>query len=468
MSSRVWGRGRGRGIAVSALVMIMVMVVIAGRTPSRVFGFFDPPNDAADALVGKTLEKMTDRLDDIADRAERTGDYLVEKNARMLHILTQNIGSQLDGQKDEALDRLSIEHQKLLASAGRLVDEVGTLSGRMLELEDFLAIDLSDALNLLPANLAKSRVAALRRIDGYSQVFQEDGVYTFRVIGNGFGPGNRCKVKVNGATVNDLDMRMSKAHTLEFDVPVGILNPSFRDEETARVEMELACWKGDSEKPTLQHKAKLLLLPRYPVQCSLIEHRAEPIWSKETYWSAEGRAQVAKRGTTTVSARVPDGCLMLKETVTTSPTAEELRRDNLRVQRYSKNAKMTAWSEETSFTDEDRTVSRTLRFFGAERKPPIDVSIKVQYRKPTTRPIDSEARIQGATANRRLPFGTSFAKFAAGRQSHTLYVKWFNGKRAVLTPTRTAAPGVRTELEGLKNFARLTIQVEWPESRTRG
>ena len=424
----------------------------------------------ADVVVGDKLQTLTDDLDRIVDQAARAGDHLVEKNGRMLMILTDNLKFHLDDQKTQALDRLSAEAQKALATVDRLVEETRAAQGRMLNLEDYLALDLADTLSFLPLNLSKGKAASLRRIDGYSQIYQPEGVYTFRLIGNAFGPGFVTRVTVNQVEVRALDMRVNKAHTLEFDLPCAAVNGLFLDDRLNRVDLEITSYKaGDSTEgqPYFSHKAKILLLPRFPVEYTLVEHRAERAWSRETYWTAEGRGHIGRRGSVVVSARIPDGCLMLKDTVTVSPTPDWIERENYRVQLYQKNGRVLAWADDLRFTDEDRVVSRTLQFFGAIRQPAVPVSIKVQYRKPTTQIVDHPAFFDSDPESPapvgRLPFGVSFARMAPNTQSHTLTLKWFNGRKEILTPTRTSAPGIKTDLETLSQFRRLVLTLSWPD-----
>lgn len=451
-------RARRAPIAI-ALPFALVFALAFAPTPALA--------QVDDVVIGNKLNEFNDRLDRVVDDAARAGDYLVEKNARMVHLLVDNLSAELDAQRNDTLDRLSAENQRVLATADRLVQEVSNASGRLLDLEDFLALDLAEILGQLPIALGRTKLHSLRRIDGYSQIHQDEGVYTFRVIGNTFGPGYVCDVRVRGVPVRLLDMRTSQARTLEFDVPVEVLNPEFRDDEVARVDLELVCRKTDDAPdapPAFSTKAKILLLPRAPLSYRLIEHRVEKTWSAETYWSAEGRDRIARRGEVTVSTRIPDGCLMLKDTVTITPTPDQIAAENLRVQRFQQNGRVFAWADDLRFTDEDRVVSRTLRFFGAERRPAQPVSIKVQYRKPVERVVDAPVTFEAGPSRDRLPFGTSFARLAPGSKSFTLETQWFNGRKAILTPTRSAAPGIKVDRESVSGFSRLVVHVSWPDA----
>jgi hypothetical protein len=420
-------------------------------------------------LVGKALDDFAKRLKEIVADATANGDFLLEKNARLVLGVVRDVNILFGEQLDKAVDKLDRNHQNILATVGRLVDEVQGFKGRMLSLEDFVALDLEHVLGQLPKPLGYGKDSySFRRLDGYSQRYQEEGVYSFRFVGAAFGPGFRAKILVNGKPVQTLDIRTPRVYVLEFDVPVEVLNGKFRDKTVERGDVEVESFADGKDKPVFTYKDKILLLPKYPIEFELFERQKVQTWSKETYWTAESstfvaRAEEGRPKFGTASVKVPDNCRMLKETVTirVKPTLEELNDVTYRwmLESLRRQGREVDWATDTNYSDEDRAVSR-----GFANWLPHDrhLFMKVAYRKPVFEMKDRPSRI-GKTVDGRqyLPFGTTLADFSPEYQSFTLNVKWFNGRKEVLTPTRLSRPYVSATLE-TTSAPRLRVDVSWP------
>jgi hypothetical protein len=458
--------------SVRRLVAMLFVFMLTSLATQQAHVRADPFGLIGSLVLKNALDDLAKRLDKMIADATANGDYLVEKNARMLAVQLENVRTMLANEVDKTLDRLSAENQKIVTSfndaVARLEAPDGPV-GKLLDLEDFLAIDLQKAAKTAnPSPLAAEKLM-LRRIDGYSQVFRPQGVYTYRVIGTTFGVGYRERVLVNGREVPDSNKRSNRMYVLEFDVPVGWLNEEFKDRKTARIDLEIVSFEGEATKPAFTHRGKVLLLPRFPVAYTLTEHRALPSWSADAFWSDEGSAFVARTGqptvirgslggrrapppqkttTGTASATIPDGCLMLKDTVTVRTEPADGRGE---------------WDEPTQFTNADRTVSRT--YCNREGDKDRKIFIKVQYRKPAARPDDRAIEIRADDAPRnRLSLGTYFVDLSPGYQSFDLTLKYFNGREVVLSPTHLSEVGAVAGVEERANFKRMRLDLKWPEA----
>lgn len=407
-------------------------------------------------VVGKALDDFADRLDRAVAQATANGDYLIEKNGRVLQAVVRDTGIQLEQVLDKKVNDLKVEYRNFLGTLNTLIEELKESPRRILELQDFLALDLENIVRQMPGRIAlfgvTSNKLSFRRLHGYSQVYQKDGVYTFRVVGAAFGPDFRSRVSVNGTKVKLFDMRTPGIYILEFDLPVEALNKSFSDEKTKRVDIQIESFAEGKEKSVFSYKNKILLLPKTPVSLKVVERHKVKEWSKEIFWSEEGSAAIARTGKGakgeepsnygTVSATIPLGCLMLKETVTT---------------RVEPNIAWGRWLPETHFSNEDRTVTKTFKHWihDQDRK----IYMKVAYRKPEIVTKDRQITI-GQSG--RIPFGASLADLSADYQSFTVEGKWFNGREFTLTPGQFSRPGIKVDL-GTPSSPRLRIDLAWPE-----
>ena len=281
-------------------------IFITPLIPNKALGQLDLDDLFRIGKLADALKHCTERLDDMIDKAAMDGDFLVEKNARMLKMSVQDLKYIMADQLDRTKDQVSEDCRLVVSRLGELIEQVKRSKGGLLKLEDFLALDLDRIVVRLVPHFTTPRPAWLiRRIDGYSQVYQEDGVYTFKVVGAAFGPEFSSRVVVNGDEVFVFSMKTPRAYTLEFDVPVNVLNPKFRDDKPERAEIEFESKGGDLKKP-FQYKDKILLLPKKPVEYELNEQRLERDWTKEVLWMPRVCSRCAEKHCQRLS-RCPGG-----------------------------------------------------------------------------------------------------------------------------------------------------------------
>jgi hypothetical protein len=112
--------------------------------------------------------------------------------------------------------------------------------------------------------------------------------------------------------------------------------------------------------------------------------------------------------------------------------------------------------DDTTYSDADRTVSRTFRNNSDHQ---IQAFMKIKYKNPSSNTKDR------ALESGRLQFGSSFVTLSPNNRSFILNIRWFNGRRFTLTPSRLSGPGIRADLESKSDFHRLSIEVRSPEAR---
>jgi polyhydroxyalkanoate synthesis regulator phasin len=436
------------------LMIGCVAMLCLAFTPSRSHAQFGGSSDRLD----KVLNNFADRLQKIVDDAAAKGDFLIEKNGRILQALVRDARIQFEELLDKKIKDLKEEHQKFLATLDSFITEVKEMPRRLMELEDFLFLDMERFAQMIPGSRAlfgaKAEKMSFRRLDGYSLVYQKDGVYTLRFIGAAFGPGFRATVSVNGVKIKFFDMRTPRVYVLECDIPVDVLNKKFVDEKVERVAVDVESF-DDKEKPVFSYKDRLLLLPKLPVSIKLTESYTATVWSEKTYDSEVGTEEAEAAGPgvkgedphhiVTPSTTIPPGCLMLKDTVKVWATPQD-------------EPKWCRWLRDTMvFSNEDRTVSMQFKHWGGNWKE--KACIKVSYRKPEK--VTKERDVSVGTAG-RVPFGTTSIKLSPEYESFTLVAKWFNGREYTLAPVRRTQPGIKVDLE-TSATKRLLLDLSWPE-----
>ena len=413
--------------------------------------------------VGVALDNFADRLEGIVGQATKSGDFLLEKNARLLHGVVDNARIALEEVLDKKVGELKLENRNFLATLNTLVDEMAVKGPvRVLELQDFLILDLENLVKQMPGQKsmfgAASDKLSFRRMDGYSQIYQKDGIYSFRLIGAAFGPDFRSVAIVNGTKVKLLDMKTPRTYVLEFDVPSPVLNEKFSDGKVERVDIQVESFVEGKEKPVLNYMNQILLLPKSPVALKVTERYKAKEWSKEECTSDEGSTFMPKLGhfpkddgdhvVVQVNTSIPQGCLMLKDTVAV---------------RFEP-ACLAPWSRvegKPRFSKEDLVASVTYHHWLEKSEGTVYMTVK--YRKPVTVTKERCISVGGkADGTSLIPFGSTIVNFSPDYESFTLEAKWFNGREATLTPIQLTRPGIKVGLE-TSSPPRLLVDLAWPE-----
>lgn len=418
--------------------------------------------------AGDQLDSLHNRVESVLGRATANGDYLLEKTTRGADLALKNAANILAEQRDTTLDRLSVQELQLLTTIESLVGQLDRLESDVLDLEDFIYLDIQNIISQIPFF---ERRFLLRRIDGFSLVHRESGVYTIRLIGNAFGPGFRSAVTIGGIEIGAAQMRSPREHVIEFDVNAADINDQFIGDSVNRIDLAVdsferqknSFWRRmlsfftipeEEEKNLLSIKTKLLLLPRHPIRYSLVEHASIPDWSDDQHWSTEGsafcpRTNRSARGEDphnlcTACAHIPQNALMLKETVS---------------RRIIPEIAWGYWIGSPSFSNADKTVCQTFKHWIHDKDRAV--YLKVKYREPSQvmqdRPVQFENDNSGA-----LAYGTYTAPLSKHYQSYTLRLDYFNGRTVLLTPSTATATDIHVGLESLSNFKRLTVTLKGP------
>ncbi|NNG45468.1 hypothetical protein HJP15_21570 [Pseudoalteromonas sp. NEC-BIFX-2020_002] len=416
--------------------------------------------------VKEILDQLQVKADAVVGTAVEGGDYLVEKTGRKLGLAIDNLDILLSKQRNSTFDQLDSSLQQGLLSLEKTLNNIDSLKGQIMEIEHFLAMDIQNVVNDLPFTSEKY---SLRDIQGYSQIFQPDGSYSYRLLGNAFAAENKVDITINGVKLDSIYVDNSKANISSFSIPAEAINGEFKDTEVSRINFEVSVQKKEKNswlsrlfgadeyvyEKIYTYQDKVLLLPRYPATYELKEHYSVEKWSEKTYWSSEGSASVGATGESAegenphkhvnACATIPNGTQMIQSTISTRESYGGWGR----------------WDGGPWYSNEGRTVCKRFKHWVHDKGR--TVYIKVQYKKPEVDVASKTASLnklgENGKQDKNLEFGAWYeSRLSSNYQSFDLIVKYFNGKKYSLTPT-TLSEKVNTKLENKSNFKRLLVLV---------
>jgi hypothetical protein len=412
-----------------------------------------------EAILGMQVKEALGRfgldLKGAVDNAGAQGNYVVENAANKGNLLLQNAYYLLDKQLDKRVSQLSQEKIELVRALYNISDQVNRSMEGVLELEDFVVLDIENIINQIPL---KNDVYYVRRIQGYAISHQNNGIYTVKITGGAFGPGFINDIKVNNVVLDRTSFRTPRAHTLEFDIPVQLVNGLFADISTARIPITVSCKKmkrrflrGEKLEEVFNYQDKLILLPLFPVTSYLFDETYKSsTWSDDVYLSAEGHTVLERTGeegeehkiSGSVSATIPDGCLMVGEVPRADPGTH------------------MRWGDPV-YTNENKTVTRSAEHWIHDR--PTHIYIAAKYRKPVPK-VETKALqfTENGSALVKLKYGTYIADFDEEYRNFTLTLNLFNGKTYVITPTSPNLDIYRFRIEPSGNSQRIVLDIKDP------
>lgn len=235
-----------------------------------------PGGEVSSLILGNKINSAVDKISWGLERSIANADYRMEKNLRTLQIMTTNIQQEFNKEMERNRNFISEEMTKNIDKIHLLIDDV---KGGILEVEDFLVLDAQSLINQIPF---KKDIFLVRRIDGYSTAYKENGTYDFQIIGNAFQPGKIYKVKIDDLNLEAKNLQSSAANRISFAIPASRLNGKFLKFAINRAKLEVSCFEKEGDKAAFFIlREEILLLPRYPVTYVFSEYANNPIWSQE-------------------------------------------------------------------------------------------------------------------------------------------------------------------------------------------
>ena len=190
--------------------------------------------------VKEILDELKIKADAVIGTGIEGGDYLIEKTGRKVGLVVDNLDILLTQQRNKTFDQLDDITQQGLLGLEKTLNSVDGMKGQIMEMEHFLAMDIQNIIHSLPFTSEKY---SLRDIQGYSQIFQEKGSYKYSLLGNSFAAENKINIKINNQQIDPIYINNASANKVIFNLPSEIINESFQDKETSRVNFELSVLK---------------------------------------------------------------------------------------------------------------------------------------------------------------------------------------------------------------------------------
>lgn len=406
---------------------------------------------ASAAILANQLSDMEETLNIRIRDATQQGDFLVEKAGRELRIALKSLEYQLDRQRTGLFGQVDDTQQQMALQLRQEVDRLDELAGQVLDVQDFAYLNLQNLANRLLPNLY-----IITSLEGFSQEYREDGLYSFRVLGNPIQVGNIVSVEVNGKPVHEGGIRITRANELRFTVPADVLNGSFKESEVARVPFAISVqrkkssrwYRPDPEWKTIyeyEDEEGVLLLPKYPVRYAVEEVFLEP------------RVDRSKVETLTATTRVPASgkacgndyscdrsCVVCEEICIDLPEGAELV--NAKAKKISDNQWAHVKSHSIDTSDPRLLCARVANWkksggarfsYTVSFHPPTQVALT---RAASAKPTRASSQELADRAEKGLlafnePYEIVFDPQAF--RSYTLRLEVFNGEKIVLTKGAT-------------------------------
>jgi hypothetical protein len=461
--------------AISAICLLVLAFVIS--PPANAQGGIIANHEPLGAILGRLEASVDARIDHAANRAE----YLEEKTLRQLALLIDNLHEILRDQQETLWGNLAPNLQNSLRQIESVLDRADQLAGKVLELEDFMVLDLQMLINEMPW---KAERFLLRRIDGYSQFFQPTGTYTYRLVGNAFQPDNRIQASIAGAGIQPEWIHLGeRAHTVRFEIPAQILNPRFPEQGSPRrVPFVLVVtrpaeglWSwlpfGEKETEVFRLEESLTLLPKLAATYELREHLAQDqpaAAARWSGWSAEitvpgRRSECSGCGSCPSCSRANCewGCLRLPAG---SVPARDGRGQIIADKRETDSPYGKFGCNPPIIRDTGEICWRYKNWHTREHH----ASFRVKYfprEKAVTKQLVSLTKLGSDDSVGGLEFGQTYQRiFVAGYQSFDLVLRLFNGREIQATPGSASNTALLDHsVEAMPDFKRLIIRLKRPQ-----
>jgi hypothetical protein len=398
---------------------------------------------ASSAIVGESLKDSADRISWALDRATANADYALEKNIRQFQLMADSLAFRLE--KEMETNREFVSNELLLA-ATRLNELLENAQGGILPIQDFAVLDAQNLVDQIPF---KKDLYLIRRVEGYGVMQKQKGTYDFIFIGNAFQPGRRIDVILNNVPVDPNNIVSDRlAHTLQFSVPVDVLNKSFTDDKVTRISVKISCYESDRRDPFYRYSGNLLLLPRFPVQYSIKEKFKEVRWTGPKDWKVYQRemgptGKNEKWDRYTMVCEAPQGT------------------------RFTRKHKVNTSGSHSSI-DAPQYISitkATVNCANQTHDAPRTATARLEYQQSEEHVTERSMTVQGDnTGKKLLRYGTHMVDLSPQSVTYTAEFTYFNGDKTVLHKQKLKDKGIRVSMEvsPSSDYKRLIIEIDDP------
>lgn len=420
------------------------------------FAGIDPEKPVKDILKDARIQ-----VDALIGTAVKGGDYLMEKEARQLSLVLDNINTMLSNQQETLFKNLDKSMQNVFTNMDQISADISNDIDKVLDLEQFAFMDFDNVLNRFPSIIQQK--FSLRKIIGYSQTFQDKGYYTYILRGNAFNNKYKIIIKLNNKVIatNKLNfVNNTGDNHVTFDVPVNELNQNFKDTDVYRIPIEIIVL-DTAENKSLKKLFKkykhniifttsdyLLLLPKYPVRYTLQEIYTISGWSDE---------RIAITSTTKCPATGEEGKFVQTRVEVTIPSGTKYAGSgNWWTNATPPDGFHGDWLENSVQSNDEKTFYRTFSHGIHDQERVLD--IKVYYKNPIRVPQEKYPELNESHLHKYLEYGVHYVDFEPGYVTYTLKLDYFNGKRDVVVPgTKPSCAGLTCKLNTNGNRFSITV-----------
>lgn len=446
----------------SAISLAVLCLIVQAPARADVIGVI-----VGGAVTKNVVTEITDQLNSVIAQAAVQGNFLVEKSARELQLLLANGDTVLQNNLDKTFDGLTQQQKTFLKGAAEMTDKLSTMSSKMLEVEQFAAMDLNTVLGSLPG--VDGNKFLLRSVSGYSQAYKEKGVYRVKLVGQAFKNDRRVLITIDGKPIRLLPFSTDYVATAE--IPVELLAEKFADDKVNRIPIKIQSWSkrgwlgsmlNGPERNDLNYDSQLLLLPKKPVTYELVEQTAGKGWSP-TVSTLSNTAIAAATGASGnwrsygVSVTIPPGTKMLPE------------RTRCWIQVGVPAGSWGYWSACNQLTDNDINGPRTASGVFAHQIHDQNrtLAIEASYVTPVT--IDGRNMIKlqdpvtAKVEDKALAFDNLYqAKFSSDYSTYFLRLTYFNGNVITVGATTPNPPGIEVSPSITATAKTVTVKLKNP------
>lgn len=248
------------------------------------------------------LDKLEAKVAQIVQQAAAAGSLVSTKAARDLQLEISAARQQLHDELDHNWDRLDQEKISGLREIDSAVDELNHNIAKGGSIVDDLTLDVDTKMNRIPFLRSAHTI---RRVDGASQYFRTEGLYTVRIKGNLFEQDagkpvvyiGDCDANSPRATdrcviLPESSVQLTPPYEVVLQIPVEVINNSnfFTDRFLGYIPMLIRqnvpnrdyffqAWKDKFRSASF--RTSIELFPRFPATYSLTEFSTEPFVDTE-------------------------------------------------------------------------------------------------------------------------------------------------------------------------------------------
>lgn len=198
---------------------------------------------AGGEYVNDILKQFEITSNQLMNNANNTGNALIAKTANELDVTAKNLNLLLEKDLEKTFNQLNRENQKLLNQIESFRLTAENMTNATFELKDAMVIDIKRVVgDLAPWTRSGFFV---QRVDGITQLKQDQADYRIKVMGIGFGfnsDKNESRIKtlsINGNEIETFSENKLSANETEVMVPYSIINNNTFEDKNAQITIKI-------------------------------------------------------------------------------------------------------------------------------------------------------------------------------------------------------------------------------------